>query len=48
MGVRWKILRAPLTHLYRVLFKPVEWTWASLCPIRRNWAPASGCGITVA
>src|SRR5262249_18222593 len=26
MGFRWKIFRAPLTLLYRMLFKWVEWT----------------------
>src|SRR5262245_60221454 len=26
MGIRWKILRAPCTLLYRFLFKWVEWT----------------------
>jgi serine O-acetyltransferase len=25
MGIRWKVLRAPLTLLYRFLFKVVEW-----------------------
>ena len=32
MGVRWKILRAPLTVLYRLLFKWVEWTCGITLP----------------
>jgi serine O-acetyltransferase len=32
MAVRWKVLRAPLTLLYRVLFKLVEWTCGITLP----------------
>jgi serine O-acetyltransferase len=32
MGIRWKILRAPFTLLYRCLFKWVEWTCGITLP----------------
>jgi serine O-acetyltransferase len=32
MGVRWKLARAPLTLLYRVLFKWVEWSCGITLP----------------
>ncbi len=32
MGFRWKVMRAPLTLLYRYLFKMVEWTCGITLP----------------
>lgn len=32
MGFRWKVVRAPLTLLYRMLFKLVEWTCGITLP----------------
>ncbi len=32
MGIRWKILRAPMTVIYRVLFRCVEWTCGITLP----------------
>jgi serine O-acetyltransferase len=32
MGIRWKIVRAPFTLLYRFLFKAVEWTCGITLP----------------
>lgn len=32
MGIRWKFLRAPLTLIYRCLFKYVEWTCGITLP----------------
>ena len=32
MGIRWKLLRAPCTLLYRFLFKWVEWTCGITLP----------------